>query len=190
MPDPTPVDPEVASVLLRTHLGDFFANSPHVARHDGWGYELCDDPLTAIVRIPARRIHASSIDSYTVLLDATYYDTWPVAASFVGKTGDSYTRARLNTPEFPLISGSPGAPSGTPSPIEFALHDEYPFASGVNDQLICFSYNFGYYVSGHNPTDSQRWRPSQDRLDATLNRLFTVLNSPAYLGPSRARESS
>ncbi len=185
--DPTPVDPEVASALLRTHLGDFFAGSHHVAGTPGWEFALTDDQVVAIVTIPARHLEEHQHATYTVRLDATYYDTWPVAATFVRETEDGWVRARLGTTEFPFICGSPGAPSlpDVSPPFEFALHDDYAFPGDVHDQLICFSYSFGYYLSGHNPAENQKWRPGSDRLDATLNRLFTVLNSPAYVGPSK-----
>lgn len=188
MSEPVPVDPEVATALLRSHLEDFFANSPRV-RQGGWAWEIADDPLIAIVQIPAKRTDSADIDGYTLRLDATYYDTWPVSATFVEAHDGGWRRARLGSKAFPLLCGSPGAPPGGAVGFEFALHDDYSFTGGT-DQLICFSYNFGYYISGHNPTDNQRWREGVDRLDATLTRIHTALISPAYAGPSVQAEAA
>lgn len=185
MSEPAPVDPEVAAALLRSHLEDFFANSPRV-REGGWAWHIAGDPLTAIVQVPAKVNDSDEPDLYTLQLDATYYDTWPVSATFVEAHDGGWRRARLGSKAFPFLSGSPDAPPGGAVGFEFALHDNYHWPPNgiVTDQLICFSYNFGYYTSGHNPTESQRWRPGVDRLDATLTRIHTALTSPAYVGPS------
>jgi hypothetical protein len=190
VPEPTPVDPEVAAALLRSHLEDFFKNSPRVQEGDGWGYEITANPLVAIVRIPARALDADARDVYTVQLDATYYDTWPVSATFVEANGDGWRRARIGTPAFPFLRGSPGAPPGDGVPFQLALHDNYQFPGEAWDQLICFSYNLGYYASNHSPTEGQKWRPGQDRLDATVSRIHISLNSAAYLGPSTQVEAA
>ena len=184
MPDFTPVDPEVAAALLRSHLEAFFEYSPHVRGRVGWAFEMSDDPLVAIVHMPARATGGCIPDVYTVHLYATYYDTWPVSATFVELRDGGWQRARMGTPAFPLLAGSPGAPPGAGVGFEFALHDEYPFPHGHPDQLICFSYNLGYYTSAHSPNEDQKWRPGSDRVDATLTRVNAALNSPAYLGPS------
>ena len=185
----TPVDPEVAAALLRSHLGDFFEYSPHVRGRDGWAFKITEDPLVATVDMPARASSSSVPEVYTLRLDATYYDTWPVSATFVEFRDGAWQRARMGTPAFPFLAGSPGAPGGAGVGFEFALHDEYPFPNGQPEQLICFSYNLGYYISNHTPNEDQKWRPGADRLDATLSRIYAALNSPAYLGPS-AREAA
>lgn len=189
MPEFTPVDPEVAAALLGSHLEAFFEYSPHVRGGVGWAFEIADNPLVAIVNLPARARDGSVPDVYTLRLDATYYDTWPVSATFVEFHDGTWRRARMGTPAFPLLAGSPGASPGAGVGFEFALHDEYPFQNGHPDQLICFSYNLGYYTSAHSPNDDQKWRPGSDRVDATLTRIHAALNSPAYLGPS-AQESA
>ena len=68
--------------------------------------------------------------------------------------------------------------------FQFALHDQYQWRDGRTDQLICFSYNLDYYTSNHVPTGDQAWRPGKDRLDASLSRMHTALNGPAYAGRS------
>lgn len=184
MPDPSPVDPQVAAALVSAHLADFFQNSPRVSSATGWDYEITGDPLVALVHLPARPLEGGRADTYTLRLDASCYDTWPVSATFVERHDGHWRRARLGTPAFPLLLGSPGAPPGPGPGFQFALHDEYPFATHP-DQLICFSYNLGYYLSGHTPAEGQAWRPGKDRLDATLNRIHAALQSAAYAGPSR-----
>lgn len=185
MPDPSPVDPEVAAELLRSHLSDFFRNSPRVLDGGGWAYEITKNPLVAIVRIPALALDGGKPDIYCLRLDGTFYDTWPVSATFVEALEGTWQRARIGSAAYSFLSGSPGAPGGNGVGFPFALHDDYPYPSGTPDQLICFSYNFGYYVSNHAPNDSERWRPGQDRLDATLSRIHSALNGPGYRGSSK-----
>lgn len=184
VPDPAPVDPEVAAALLRSHLEDFFSNSPRVYGAPGWAYTITEDPLIAIVQMPARTRDAGGPDIYTLRLDGAFYDTWPVAATFVQRQDGGWRRARIGSPAFPLLRGSPGAPAGDGVGFQFALHDDYQFPNGSRDQLICFSYNLGYYTSNHTPNKDQEWRPGTDRVDATLSRIHTALTSPAYAGPS------
>ena len=184
MSDPTPVDPEIAAALLRSHLEDFVRYSPRVARGAGWEFEISPNPLQATVRVPAAGGSSGEPGHYTLQLDARCYDTWPVAVTFVERRAGGYHRARLGSSAFPLFRGSPGAPGGEGVGFEFALHDEYTWADQHTGQLICFSYNLDYYTSNHAPSDNQRWRPGQDRLDAALSRIHAALTSTAYLGPS------
>jgi len=177
-------------MLLRSHLEDFFENSPRVHRTDGWAFEILTNPLNAIVKIPAPAVEGDLSDSYTVHLDGTYYDTWPVSAVFVEAHADGWRRARLGSSAFPLLRGSPGAPGGEDVGFPFALHDEYTWPDQHTDQLICFSYNLDYYTSNHTPNESERWRPGKDRVDATLSRIHTALSSPAYLGRSNRNEAA
>lgn len=190
VPDPTPVDPEVAAALLRSHLEDFFNNSPRVRSGFCWAYQVTEDPLIAIVEMPARALDGGESDMYTLRLDGTYYDTWPVSATFVEAHDGAWRRARIGTVAFPLLSGSPGAPGGDGVGFQFALHDDYLWPDQHHDQLICFSYNLGYYTSNHAPNEDQRWRPGKDRLDATLSRIHRALTGPAYLGPSTRMDAA
>lgn len=180
----SPVDPEVAAALLRSHLREFFENSPRVVG-GGWTYGFTDDPLVALVQIPARPQRPSGRDVYTLRLDGTYYDTWPPSAAFVEAHEGGWRRARLGSAAYPLFRGSPGGPPGEGPGFAFALHDDLQFPDQHKDQLICFSFNLGYYTSNHAPSDDQKWRPGVDRLDATLSRIHVALNSLAYLGPSQ-----
>jgi hypothetical protein len=186
--EPSAVDPEIAAALLIRHLDDFFDNSPNVSKDPAaWSRQETENPLWSVVGIPARQLDgAPSRSKHHVLVDASYYDSWPLKITFVEPVSDGrWRRARLGTASYPLIAGSPGVTGGQQGvPFQFALHDSYPFANGSENQLVCFSYSFDYYVSGHGPTEDQKWRPGRDRLDATLNRLYTVLNSTAYLGPA------
>lgn len=191
MPDPAPVDPEVAATLLQSHLEDFFEHSPRVAGGIGWQYDIGTDPLVAIVSMPARALDGTSPEIYTLRLDGSYYDTWPVSATFVEADEGGWRRARLGSSSFPLLRGSPGAPPAGPGDgvgFQFALHDEYPWPDQHVDQLICFSYNLGFYTTNHNATQDQTWRPGKDRLDATLSRIHTALSGPSYAGPSTRPE--
>lgn len=194
MPDPATVDAEVAAALLRAYLEDFFANSPRVASGAGWGYEILADPLLAIVHLPARAVDGAAPNIYTLHLDGSYYDTWPISATFVQADEGGWRRTRLGSPAFPLLRGSPGAPPAEGAHhavgFQFALHDEYTWPDQHTDQLICFSYNLGFYTTNHTATEDQTWRPGRDRLDATLSRIHTALNGPAYAGPSARDEAA
>lgn len=194
MPDPAPVDAEVAAALLWAHLKDFFANSPRVASGAGWGYQILADPLLAIVHLPARAVDGAAPDVYTLRLDGSYYDTWPISATFVEADEGGWRRARLGSPAFPLLRGSPGAPPAEGAHhavgFQFALHDEYTWPDQHTGQLICFSYNLGFYTTNHTATEDQTWRAGRDRLDATLSRIHTALNGPAYAGPSARDEAA
>lgn len=171
-------------MLLRSHLGDFFGNSPRVRGLAGWAFEITENPLIAIVQMPTRAREAGEPDVDALRLDATFYDTWPVAATFVEACDGDWRRARIGSRAFPFLHGSPGAPAGEGPGFPFALHDDYEFPGGPRDQLICFSFNFGYYTSNHSPEEGQRWRSGVDRLDATLSRIHAALTGPAYAGPS------
>lgn len=184
VPDPTPVDPEVAAALLRSHLTAFFRNSPRVRHGVGWSYTITEDPLIAVVQMPARALDGRVPDTYSLRLDGTYYDTWPASTTFVEPHAGGWRRARIGTTAFPFLRGSPGAPGGDGVGFQFALHDEYTWPDQHTDQLICFSYNLGFYTTNHAPIADQTWRPGKDRLDATLSRIHTALNSSAYRGPS------
>ena len=186
---PSLVEPTMAAALLSGHLREFMDNSPRVDSR--WVLTATSDPLQWVVQIPASSNNAepteTSTTSYRVLIDGSYYDAWPPRVEFVAPTTDgSWRRARIGEAAFPFISGSPGAPStpsGPQAPFPFALHDSYSF-NGREGQLVCFSYSLEYYFSGHTPTPEQTWKPGEDRVDATLNRLALVLSSPAHLGPS------
>lgn len=185
---PYPVDPEIAAALLAEHLQDFFTHSPHVAEcPQAWSRHGTDDPHKVVVGIPARSLDGVTRPRHHVLVDATCYDSWPPRVTFVEEVAEGvWRRARLGSSAYPLIAGSPGAPSGPQAPLQFALHDTYGYPDGRQDQLVCFSYSLDYYLSGHAPTDEQRWRPGRDRVDAALNRLYRVLNSASYLGSQSA----
>src|SRR5207253_2794332 len=82
---PSPMDPEIAAALLSQHLDDFFMHSPKVANcPDDWCRHESGDPIEAIVGIPAKVLAPEEPRStYHVLLDATYYDSWPLKMTFV-----------------------------------------------------------------------------------------------------------
>jgi hypothetical protein len=188
---PEPVDPEVAAAVLRADLDLFFSHSRLVSgQQDSWCSHNTDDDRVVVVGMPARPMTDTDTDlgrrrRFHVLLDACCYSTWPVRCIFVASAdADRWSRARINTPDYPFIAGSPGAPPGPATPFEFALHDDYPFPDGRHDQLVCFSYSLDYYKSGHNPAPGQQWCAGEHTVSATLSRLYAILNSPAYLGPS------
>ncbi|EGD44023.1 glycoprotein X [Nocardioidaceae bacterium Broad-1] len=182
---PQPVDAEVAAALAAAHLDDFFVHSPYIG--DDWIRHSSGDPLKHVIGIPVRQ-DGGVIATYFVELGFSHYDTWPPLVTFVEKDENGqWVRARIGSAAYPFIFNSPGAPTdqNRPTPFQFALHDTYSFPDGRVTQLVCFSYSLDYYISPHAPSPDQKWTPGRDRLDATLNRLYKVLNSTAYAGPSR-----
>jgi hypothetical protein len=128
------------------------------------------------------------MDPYFVRLDARWYDQYPPKIAFVELTRD-WPDARDGSRHYPAIAGSPtsdGRSYPGQAAVQFALHDSYSYGDGDRRQLVCFSHSFDYYISGHGPTDEQRWQQGVHTLSATLTRLHAVLQAPSYLGPSHA----
>jgi hypothetical protein len=183
---PQPVDAMVAAATAAAHLDDFFNYSPHIG--DDWTRHDTGDPLRHVVGVPVRGDSGVASTTYLVELGFSHYDTWPPRVTFVEPDENGqWARAGLGSSAYPLFFNSPGAPvdPNCVTPFQFALHDAYSFPDGRVTQLVCFSYSLDYYTSNHAPTPEQRWTSGRDRLDATLNRLFKVLNSTAYAGPSK-----
>lgn len=166
------------------HLDGFFS-SPR-RREGGWGV-IRIDALVAVAVIPACTA-SGDVHPYFVRLDARWYDRYPPQVAFVEPTA-SWPNASFGTPYYPAIAGSPTpegrAYPGQP-PVQFALHPAYAYPTGEQRQLACFSHSFDYYISGHNPTEDQRWEQGTHTVSATLTRLHAVLRAPSYLGPTSA----
>ena len=178
---PEPSDPEIAATTFAKHLERFFADPRRQV--DGWG-RIQLTPLTAIIAIPGAT--ADRVDPYFVRMDGRWYDRYPPKVAFVEPVG-GWPEAQFGSPHYPAIAGSPIPGGGYPgqTTIQFALHPQYGFEDGQR-QLLCFSHSFDYYISGHQPTDQQRWVQGTHTLSATLTRIRTVLSAPSYLGPSSA----
>ncbi len=172
MTDPAKVDPEVAASAFAVHLDDFFTHGR--GRLPGWE-RLDRGPLRCVVRIPARRADGT-VDHYFVLLTAEYYPVWPPAVSFVRPEDDGWVEAGQGSRWLPHQHNSPG--------FSFGLHGTYQYADGPTRQLVCFSHSFDYYISGHTPTEEDRWRHGVHTVTATLSRLAEVLRAPNYERPS------
>jgi hypothetical protein len=161
------------------HLDSYWANRG--LEEKGW--ERCKvDDLHTVVSIPASRPDGT-IDRYYVKLGAEYYDAYPPTVLFVSPDHATWPRAR---------AGSTWWPTFTSTPNWFQLHDSSNFhnngtvfASDV--QLVCFSMTAEYYMSGHSPTEAQRWVPGRRTVAATLSRLHEVLSPPYYGGPGAPR---
>jgi hypothetical protein len=172
MTEPAKVDPEVAASTFAAHLDDFFANG----RGGLPGWRRIDlGPLQAVVAIPARRADGT-VDEYLVLLGADFYPVWPPSVSFVERAGQGWIQATPGSSSWPEQKNSPG--------FSFHLHATYDYTDGSKRQLVCFSHSFDYYVSGHSPTEEERWIHGIHTVTATLSRLAEVLRSPNYERPS------
>ena len=164
------VDAEMAAELFGRHLRDFWASG----RPDKWGWTIeYRDPLTAIVHVTGRR-QDGTVDPYLILLDGRSYDEYPAGVYFV-------------RPEPFAARPGPGSrwlPTFGNVPFPFALHQTYAYPDQTTDQLVCFSQSRDYYLSGHNPTSGERWKPGEQTVSATLSRLREVLSPPCYQGPA------
>jgi hypothetical protein len=177
MSAPQSADPEIAAATFDAHLRQFFARG----RGRGAGWERIDvDALHAVVRIPAMRRHGTE-DHYFLRLGAEYYDVWPPTVAFVlRKDSREWVEASPGSRWWPNQQDSPG--------FSFRLHANYRYADSSERQLVCFSHSFDYYLSGHSPSERERWRQGTHTVTATLSRMAQVLRPPNYLGPSGDRD--
>jgi hypothetical protein len=173
MSEPQPVDPEIAAATLNLHLTQFFEHG----RGSGAGWERFNvDPLHAVVRIPATRVDGTQ-DHYFLRIGAEYYDVWPPRAEFVRPAEEGGWADPTSTSRWwPRQQNQPG--------FSFGLDHDRHYPDGSTRQLLCFSHSFDYYITGHNPTEDERWRQGTHTVSATLNRVATVLTAPNYQGPS------
>ncbi len=168
------VDPEVAAKTFRIHLDQYWA--ARQLAEEGWEREELD-PLHVVVTIPA--VHESGrIDPYYVRLGAEYYDVYPPTVLFVQPV-EGWPRARAGTGWWPRLD----------RPSWLGFHDNYRYADGSFNQLVCFSMTAEYYMTNHKPTPTQRWTQGRHTVAATLSRLREVLRPPYYKEPDYARNS-
>lgn len=165
-------DPEVAAVTFAQHLDIFWSTG----RPEASGMERTNiDSLHSVIGITAKQ-SSGKADRYFVLLGAEYYDAYPPTVMFV-RPDDSgaWLEAKSGTIWYPTIT----------FPLWFGLHDTYRI-EGFDQprQLVCFSFTAEYYMTNHNPTETQRWVQGRHTVAATLNRLQEVLSFPLYQGPS------
>jgi hypothetical protein len=176
MSEPAKVDAEIAASTFAAHLDDFFAHGR--GRRPGW-QRIDLDRLRCVVRVPATRPEGT-VDHYFVMLGAAYYPVWPPTVAFVCRDGEAWIEATPGSRFWPQQDNSPG--------FSFHLHEAYQYGDGTTRQLVCFSHSFDYYISGHGPTEEERWRNGLHTLTATLSRLAEVLRAPNYKGPSGDRD--
>lgn len=171
---PDPVDPEVAAVTFNLHLSQFFCTG-RASREEDWGRTDLN-PIHSVVRVPATRSDGTR-DHYFVRLGAEYYDVWPPAVGFVRLAADGgWVLPGPTSRWWPKQQNRPG--------FSFGLHHDYRYPDGSTRELVCFSHTFEYYISGHNPTDAERWKQGIHTLSATLTRIADALKAPNYQGPS------
>ena len=162
--------------MMREHLDLFWANRELSAK--GWNRSEVDE-LHLLIEIPAGPID-DHFDSYFLKIGAEYYDAYPPTVSIVEPT-NGLPRARAGTEWWPRLNS-------TPSWIQ--LHDSYQYqenGGSYEGQLVCCSVTAEYYISGHGPTDSQRWATGERTVAATLSRISEILAPPFYGGPSAPR---
>ncbi len=172
-----PVDPEIASLTFGRHLETFWVNAR--LSEKGWERHEFDD-LHVVVELPAQRT-SGEIESYYVRLGAEYYDVHPPTVLLVTPEL-GWPRARAGSTWWPQLN----------PPGWFGLHDSYQYPAlegcpAFEGQLVCFSMTAEYYVTGHSPTENQRWVQGRHTVAATLTRLAEVFSPPHYGGPSAPR---
>ncbi|WAJ42862.1 hypothetical protein OK015_16505 [Mycobacterium sp. Aquia_216] len=183
---PHVADPEIAAAVFADHLGRVLAGPQ--ARDHGWKFTVVD-PLHAVVGLTATRPDGAT-DPYHVALGAEFYDVHPPTVKFVvpepGCTG--WPEAGATSRWLPALAGLDW----------FHVHATYGYAEPPPEycasyrrprQLVCCSMTLEYYISGHAPTDGQRWRQGRHTLGGTLARIQEALLSPQYQGPAGADDS-
>jgi hypothetical protein len=182
---PHVADPEIAAVVFADHLGRVQAGPQ--ARDHGWTFTVVD-PLHAVVGLTATRPDGST-DPYHAALGAEFYDLHPPTVKFVvpepGSTG--WPEAGATSRWLPALAGLDW----------FHVHGTYGYSEPPPEhcayrrprQLVCCSMTLEYYISGHAPTDGQRWRQGRHTLGGTLARIQEALLSPQYQGPAGADDS-
>lgn len=159
-------DPEIAAAIFRDHLIRSIDGAATAGRD--WAIVEWVDDLHVVVRMWGSAGDAQF--PHFVLLGAEHYDLHPPTVHFVDPRS-GWSDAGLGTKYFPVISSCGW----------FQLHPAYQFEDGVR-QLVCFSCSADYYVSGHTPTDEQRWQQGKHTVSATLARLNRVLGPEFYQG--------
>jgi hypothetical protein len=169
-------DPEVAAATFAEHLDAFWSTG----RPQALGMERTKiDSLHSVVSLSAKRSIAKT-DRYFVLLGAEYYDAYPPTVMFVQPIEpDGWLEAKNRTVWYPTIKFPPQPPPW------FLLHSAQQIEGYSQPrQLVCFSFTAEYYMTNHNPTETQKWVQGRHTVAATLNRLQEVLLPPLYQEPS------
>ncbi len=132
-------------------------------------------PLTLLVTL-AVNTASGQVEEYMLRLECAYYPSAPPDAQFVNPVTEQYDpntdRRCLPQLRAPYCYVHPN----------YAYQPPYPYGP----QLVCSSMTLGYYCSGHNPLDHQRWDPTRHTLGSTIWTIHKALQSEHYFG----RESS
>lgn len=178
---PALADPDIAGVTFAAHLARALASSP--ALRAGWTATTVS-PLEVVIHLTANRPDGTA-DPYHLRLRADWYDQFPPQAAFVvppPESGGEWLDAAPETRWMPRVNNGVW-PDG-----RFAFHPVYSFETGQR-QLICCSMSFDYYITGHAPTEAQKWRQGQHTVMALLSRVQEALQTPAYEGPAGDHDS-
>ena len=162
-------DPEVAAATLKEHLDRLWGTGR--PERLGWARKNLD-PLHWLVTLPALR-PTGETDPYHFRLGAEYYDLAPPTVALVQPDGVSHAVGK--TRWFPVLEALPSW---------FGLHEKAGFPDGVQRQLVCFSMTAEYYMTNHNPKESEEWKQGQHNVAATLNRLAEILSPKYYRRPA------
>ncbi len=184
-PVPAVADAEIAAAVFAEHLAR--VERGEQAREHGWVFTRLG-ALHAVATVTGVRPNGVR-DVYNVKLGAEFYDLWPPTTAFVcpsdGTDGVGWKTAGAGSRWLPDVQGLDW----------FAIHPAYQYQAVVEgaqprtDQLVCCSMTFEYYITGHSPTDGQKWQQGRHTLGATLNRIQDALTSGNYRGPSGALDS-
>jgi hypothetical protein len=177
---PIMVDPEVAALAFRRDLDQFWAEGR--PEELGWRRRTVDS-LTELIEVVGVTPDGAS-HAHLVKLNASYYPMHPPQVLFV--VPGELTEAPEGSIWFPMADpgGDPGRPQW------FGLHANYGYPGEIQRQLICYSHNLDYYLSDHNPQDSEVWKPGVHTVAATLNRLAEILAPVYYRGPASVPQAA
>ena len=171
-----PVPAKVNRALAEVAVDAFLADERWAALIGEYSWELTRvDDVTLLCAMRARPLPGEDPagERYVVRLTCEYYPAYPPDARFVNPATGTYAYPH-DVSALPILE-SPGCwvhhqyPSYPP---------EYPYGP----QLVCSSMTFGYYFSGHTPTEDQRWRPGRHDIGSTLWTIYRALQSEHYKG--------
>jgi hypothetical protein len=166
---PALADPDIGAATLNEHLDQLWATGR--PEKLGWRRIPIDKLHTVVVMHGIRA--DKTVDEYYVLLGAEYYDAWPPTVAFV--LPETWAEAKAGTRWLPAFN----------PPGWFGLHPNHDFPDDYKPrrQLVCFSGTAQYYMSDHNPTEAQAWRPGERTVAMTLTRLELLLTKH-YIAPA------
>ena len=173
MSAPSKTNPELAGAQFKEDLK--LIPEDYAERYD-WNLKPDFGDLSLYADMWSVDERYSRLDDFHVVMDMSYYRTWPPGVTFVNPE----TRAFEPGADMRWLPRIKSKPLGT----DIRYHPAYDLNTGETKQMICNSMCLEYYQSNHNPTSEEKWDPGKHTLFATLRLIQTMLTRPYYGGRS------